>query len=178
MKFGKPSRSNAPLSELCWDHDDNVVYVHLGHHHDGASLDPSIKLCHHPCFPVSTTDLQTSLYICRWCQWRCFDQYEGAENDVDSFDLYRTNCISQCLAPLPCHSPTGCVPIQTTFLTVAYALPILPLLPSSSCLIRNCVRFPNLVGLSLTFVRDSSVTSSDPLTTASLTELNPCTVGL
>ena len=52
----------------CSDHDDNVAHSRLIEHHDGALLDPSIKLCHHPCFPVGTTDLQTALYICYWCQ--------------------------------------------------------------------------------------------------------------
>ena len=128
MELGKPSSSNAPLSASCWDHDVNVVNVDLGQHHDGASLDPSVKLCHHPCFPMGATVHQTALYIChwcQWCQWRCSDWYEGAANNVDSLVLYRTNCISQCSALLPHCSPTGCVPVQRAMLTVTYSLPIL-----------------------------------------------------
>ena len=163
----------------CLECDDNVVYVDLGQHHDGVPLSPSVKLRHHPCFPVATTDLRTALYICHWCWWWCFDWYKGAENDVDSLVLYQTNCISQCSAPLPCHcSQTGYVPGKTTFLTVTYSLPILlfsslfELSHLELCLLPKSCRC-----LSRSFVipQSQEVTCSQ---TASPTELNPHTMGL
>ena len=109
----------------CSDQDSDVIHVRLAEHHYTASFDPSVKLRHHLCFPVDTTDLPTALYIFHWWQWRCFHRYEGAENDVDSFVLYRTNCIRRSSALLSCHSPIGYVPVQMALLTVANSLSIL-----------------------------------------------------
>ena len=71
----------------CWDPDGDVIHVRLAKYHYGTPLGSSVKLLHHPCFPVGTTDLRTALYICHWCWWRCFSRYEGAENDVECQDI-------------------------------------------------------------------------------------------